>query len=204
MCRIHGFKSLATLAVFWLVIVVLSSSPPVRKILSAPLVVHEENARGDACYVLAGGGSLRERLDAAADLVQMHRVPVILLMRDDRRGQYSFKANSSWTGTQWATDYLAWRGVPKDRIVLLPWVDGLFGTLAEARTVAKSLPKNVTTLVVISSAPHMCRSVLAFRRSLPDGTKVIPYAATTMENSFELYHPIWLEYLKLLVYSLVA
>lgn len=188
----------------WLLLVAFPSVPSVRAWLAAPLVVQNTHARGDACYVLAGGGSLRERLDAAADLVQMGRVPLILLMRDDRRGQYSFKAKTSWTGSQWATDYLAWRGVPKEWIVLLPQVDGLFGTLVEARAVAKPLPKNVKSLVVVSSAPHMRRVVLAFKRSLPADVSVVPYAATSMENSFELHHPIWLEYLKLLVYYLVA
>ena len=46
--------------------------------------------------------------------------------------------------------------------------------------------------------------MLAFRRSLPANVKVIPYAATTFENSYEIYHPIWIEYLKLLVYYVIA
>jgi len=147
---------------------------------------------------------LWERLDAAADLVQMGRVSSILLMKDDSRGQYSFKANSSWTRTQWATDYLAWRGIPGDRITLIPKSDDLFGTLQEARAVAKSLSKDVKTLVVVSSAPHMRRTLLAFRRSLPADVQVVPYAATTFENSHEMHHPIWIEYLKLLVYYVIA
>jgi hypothetical protein len=50
----------------------------------------------------------------------------------------------------------------------------------------------------------MRRSVLAFERSLPQGVPVQPYAATTMINSYELHHPIWLEYLKLMVYYVIA
>ena len=191
-------------ATLWGMFVVLPTFPIVRNWLAAPLVLNVTNARGDICYVLAGGGAITERLDAASDLIQMGQVPTILLMRNDKQGAYNFKDNNSWTGTRWLLDYLAWRGVPNHRITLLKEAHGLFGTLAEARNVAKQLPKNVKSLVVVSSAPHMRRTVLAFRRSLPVDIKVIPYAATTFENSYEMYHPIWLEYLKLLVYYVVA
>jgi uncharacterized SAM-binding protein YcdF (DUF218 family) len=198
------FKYLVAVTIISLVFVVLPSFPKTRIILSAPLVLHNANAGGEACYVLAGGGALWERLDAAADLVQMGRVSRILLAQDNMCGQFSFKANSSWTRTQWIADYLTWRGIPANRIRWIPRTEGLFGTLTEARAVAYNLPKDVKTLVVVSSAPHMRRSVLAFRRSLPAHVKVVPYAATEFMNSYEMHHPIWLEYLKLLVYSVVA
>ena len=197
-------KWISAAFIFLFTLVVIPSFPIVRKILAAPLVVHEENVSGDICYVLAGGGAIWERLDAAADLIQMGRVSRILLMEDNSRGQYSFKTQTSWTRTQWATDYLAWRGISGDRITLIPKTDDLFGTLKEARGVAKSLSKDVKTLVVVSSAPHMRRAMLAFRRSLPEGVQVVPYAATVFENSYEMHHPIWIEYLKLLIYYVIA
>lgn len=183
---------------------VLSSIPAVRETIVSPLVLHDQNAHGDACYVLAGGGAIWERLDAAADLVQMGRVPRILLMQDNMRGQYSFKSNASWSKVQWAVDYLAWRGIRVDSILLIPQEKGLFGTLSEARTVARHLPAEVKKLVVVSSAPHMRRSMLAFTRVLPAEVSIQPFAATTFENSFEMYHPIWIEYVKLLIYMAVA
>ena len=134
----------------------------------------------------------------------MGRVSRILLMQDNIRGQYSFKAKNSWTRTKWASDYLGWRGISADRIVWIPQVEGTFGTLTEARAVAKNLPKEVKTLVVVSSAPHMRRSLLAFKRSLRSEVKVVPYAATEFVNSYEMHYPIWIEYLKLLVYFVVA
>lgn len=199
-----NFKRIAIFAVIAMAFVLLPSIPQIRNLLALPLVVTDPNAKGEACYVLAGGSSILERLDAAADLIQMGRVNRILLMQDTMRGQYSFKTNSSWTRAQWMLDYLAWRGIPKERIIWFPQTEGTFGTLTEARTVAGHFPKNVKTLLIVSSAPHMRRSVLAFRRSLPADVKVIPYAATTFENSHERYHPVWLEYLKLLVYFVVA
>lgn len=191
---------IVTVIILCLAFVVLPSFPKVRTILSAPLVVHDPNARGDACYVLSGGAALWERLDAAADLVQMRQVSHIFLMQDNKRGKYSFKASSSRSRTEWISDYLAWRGISADRVSWIPPTEGFFGTLTEAKTVAKNLPKYVKTLVVVSSAPHMRRSVLVFKRSLPVDVQVVPYAATDFESSSEMHHPIWIEYLKLLVY----
>jgi uncharacterized SAM-binding protein YcdF (DUF218 family) len=188
----------------WMFLVVLMSSTIVRNWLAVPLVVHDQNARGDACYVLAGGGAIWERLDAASDLVQMGRVSRMVLMQDNSRGQYSFKANSPWNRSQWIADYLSWRGIAPDKIIWIQQTEGLFGTLVESRAVAKNLPKNIKTLVIVSSAPHMRRSVLAFKRALSSEVDVVPYAATAFENSYERHHPLWIEYLKLLVYSVIA
>jgi uncharacterized SAM-binding protein YcdF (DUF218 family) len=200
--RLWSWGSLLTALVF--ILVALPSSLIVRDWLAYPLVENEVNASGDVCYVLAGGGAVWERLDAAADLVQMGRVNSILLMKDNSVSQYNFRNNSSWTRTQWITDYLMWRGVPQDRIKLMEQTEGYFGTLLEARAVSAQLPKNVKTLIVVSSAPHMRRSLLAFKRSMPTGVNVVPYAATTFATSYERYHPIWIEYLKLLVYFVIS
>jgi len=195
---------LCSFTLSWLLCSVLSSSVAVRKLLAGPLVVHNDNARGNACYVMAGGGSLPERLAAGADLVQMGRVGTLYVMEDNSKGSYSFKAKRSLTRTEWAIDYLTWRGVPRERIVALRHIGGLFGTLKEARNVTELLPPDVKTLVLVSSAPHMRRSVLAFKRSLPVTVRVEPYAATDLINSYELYQPLWIEYLKLLVYFVIA
>ena len=186
------------------VLIVISSSITVRSWIVAPLVVHEPNAQGDACYILAGGGAIWERLDAGADLVQLGRAETLIITGDDSVGPYSFKEHASWPRTNWLLDYLAWRGVPSSKVIVLEQTDGMFGTLNEARNVAKHLPSKVKTLVVVSSTPHMRRTLMAFERSLPSQVEVVPYAATTFENSYERYHPIWVEYLKLLAYFVIA
>jgi uncharacterized SAM-binding protein YcdF (DUF218 family) len=197
-------KIVLLLTVSWFVFVVLPSSVTVRSWLAAPLVVHDSGASGDACYVLAGGNSIWERLTAGADLIHLQRVPVLHIMRNNTTHPYSFKAQASWTGTQWELDFLVGRGVPRDKVVILDQPDGFFGTLKEAKNVATLLPRDVKKLVVVSSPAHMRRTVLAFRRSLPADVTVVPYAATTFEQSAEMYYPIWIEYLKLLVYYVVA
>jgi uncharacterized SAM-binding protein YcdF (DUF218 family) len=200
----NTIKIIVLVTISWFVFIVLSSSVTVRSWLAAPLIVHDSEARGDACYVLAGGNSIWERLAAGADLIHLRRVPKLHIMRNDATFPYNFKAQTSWTGTQWAIDFLVGRGVPRDRVVLLEQPDGFFGTLKEARNVAKSLPRDIKRLVVVSSPAHMRRSVLAFRRSLPSDVAVVPYAATAFEQSAEMYYPIWIEYLKLLIYYVVA
>lgn len=191
-------------AVSWLIFVVVPSSPTARVWLATPLVVSEESAHGDACYVLSGGAAIWERLAAAADLYQAQRIHRIFLMRNNMVAPFSFKANASWTQSQWELDYLVWRGVPITAITIIGQKKGMFGTLTEAKNVTNHLPKDVKALVVVSSPAHMRRSMLAFKRSLPSEVKVTPYAATCFENSVEMYSPIWIEYLKLLVYCLVA
>ncbi len=197
-------KSICSFVICWLMFVMLSTSVSVRNWLAAPLVVHDPNAQGEACYVLAGGSSRWERLATGANLLQMGRVSTLLIMRDESTGPYNLKAHASWTITQWMLDYLAWRGTPESKVTLLPQADGFFGTLSEARNVAKLLPPDVKTLVVVSSAPHMRRAVLAFRRSLPANVKVVAYAATSFETSSEMYRSLLVEYVKLLIYYVVA
>jgi uncharacterized SAM-binding protein YcdF (DUF218 family) len=197
-------RCLAMAVLGWVVLFGLTSILAVRGVLVSPLVVSDPGARGDACYVLADGDAFEERLAAASDLYHMHRIPRIVFQRSDEAGAYNFVARASWTPTQWAVDFLTHRGVPADRIVLIAPAQGALGTLAEARNVANSLTPDVRTLVLVSSAPHMRRSLLAFRRTLPANISLAPYAASDFSSSAERDRPIWLEYLKLAVYALVA
>jgi uncharacterized SAM-binding protein YcdF (DUF218 family) len=196
-------KLIAYALLSWLVFVALPSVPKIRSILSAPLVVTNENAAGDACYVLSAGNALWERLAAASDLYHMKRVPKVIIMRNDEMGPYSFPAKVSWSQTQWAMDYLMWRGVPREKIEIVEKAKGLFGTHAEAKNIARSLKPDIKQLVLVTSAPHTRRSVLAFKRALPASITLITYAATSFETSAEYSDPIWLEYLKLLTYSAI-
>jgi uncharacterized SAM-binding protein YcdF (DUF218 family) len=180
---------------------VAASLPPVRRMLSAPLVVSNASASGDAAYVLADGNALWERLAAAADLYLTNRVPLVILMRDDRASAFSFKAHASWTVTEWSRDFLQWRGVPVERILFFDLrKDSRLGTLNEARSLAQALPAGVRRLVLVTSPAHTRRSVLAFTRAFHSRVAIVPYAATAVEDSVEYHSPLWLEYLKLLAF----
>ena len=195
---------LLTMAFAWIVFVAVPTFPIVRDFLASPLVIEDRDPRGDACYVLADADAFRERLGAAAYLYLQGRVSKIVFMRDDLPNPYNTLAETHWTPTDWAMDFLIHRGVPREKIQLLDPAGGMFGTLQEARNFKKSLPRDLKTLVLVSSAPHMRRSVLAFRRVLPQGVTIISCPATPYSSSYEYFYPLWIEYLKLAVYTVVA
>jgi uncharacterized SAM-binding protein YcdF (DUF218 family) len=153
---------------------------------------------------MAGGGAIWERLDAAADLVHQGRVSRVILMRDGTPGPYNYPLGRSQVRTDWFCAYLAWHGVPAGRVVLIPQTQERFGTLSEARAVARMWPRGEGALVLISSAPHLHRALLAFRHFLPASVPVLPYAASEYRFSYEFHHPIWIEYLKVLAYRLLC
>jgi uncharacterized SAM-binding protein YcdF (DUF218 family) len=188
-----------------IVILIASEVPMVRVWLTTPLLVQSESSSGDAAYVLSGGAAMRERLAAAADLVHMHRVPRIFLMRDSHQGAFNFKAQKNFTPTEWAVDYLKWLGVPADAIQIVDDRElTRMGTLDEARSLAAQLPETVNKLVLVTSPAHTRRSVLAFTRNLPKRVVVLSYPAIEIRQSVEFYEPLTVEYFKLLLYVIVA
>jgi len=201
----RALRVTAALLLVWAALVALPSIPAVRGLLAAPLVLHDDDARGDVAYVLAGGQGRYERLRAAADLFHEGRVPRLLLLRDDRRGPYRFAAGASWTASRWALGYAEWLGIPRDRVELVAGdPHATLGTLAEARAVAAALPADCHRLVIVTSAAHTRRARLAFRRALPERVELQVFAATPFAESAEASLPLWLEYAKLLVYAIVA
>ncbi len=192
------------IALGWVVFVAVPTIPAVRIFLALPLVVEDPDAHGDACYILAGNNAFRERLGAAAYLYNSGHIPRIIFMRDDTPSTYNFVIKEHWTRTQWALDFLTYRGVPRDRIQVIDRVSGIFGTLREARNLKRFLPPDLKRLVLISSAAHMRRCMLAFRRVLPSEIVMVSCPASSYSSSYEYYYPLWIEYLKLAVYAVVA
>jgi uncharacterized SAM-binding protein YcdF (DUF218 family) len=185
--------------------VFLPSLPMVRTYIAAPLYLSDDQAAGDAAYVLAAGIAFHERLFAAADLYHMKRISMIILMNDVSPSYFQFTTQHSLTRSEWALSYLDWLGVPRDKIMLTEFSEfSHFGTRREARCIAKLLPTEIKQLVIITSAPHTSRSFLTFRRTLEPTVKVIPYAATPIKDSSEFWEPLWIEYFKLAVYWVIA
>jgi uncharacterized SAM-binding protein YcdF (DUF218 family) len=186
-------------------LILLPSIPAIRVLCSLPLVVSDSKPNGDAVYILSAGEALRERIAAASDLYHRKQAGLILLARDDSTGPYNFKEQASWTTTQWAVAQLEFYGIPNSAIRLID-VDFnvAFGTLNEARTLAKALPHEVASLILVTSPAHTRRSLLAFKRSLPGNIRLSVFSATGIAQSIEFYRPIWLEYLKLAVYWIIA
>jgi uncharacterized SAM-binding protein YcdF (DUF218 family) len=188
----------------WLLTTFLLSFSSIRGIVAYPLYVHDSNAKGEAAYVMADGYAYLERLRTASDLYHMNRVPQILLANESQSAGYNFTKGRSETRVERAIDYLTLHGVPRDKISTIDFqLDATYGSLSEARNVAAQQP-DIKQLVVVTSAPHTRRSRLCFRRAMPSNVVVNVYSATSPRRSAEISSPIWVEYLKLLVYFFVA
>lgn len=180
------------------------SFPAVRGVVAYPLYVSNDNASGEAAYVMADGFAYWERLHAASDLYNMKRVKRIIILDEQDLSMYNFVKQRSDLLVERAIDYLVWKGVPRDKISSVPVTLGApFGSLSEAQTVARQEP-NLKSIVVVTSAMHTRRSLLCFRRSMPENVQVDVYAPTAPSESWEVGSPIWTEYVKLIVYYFVA
>jgi uncharacterized SAM-binding protein YcdF (DUF218 family) len=189
----------------WLVLVVLPTFAQVRSVLIWPLYRHDPDATGEVAYIMANGYAYLERLRAGADLYHMHRVQRIFILNEELPAGYDFELRRLQSNTEMAIAYLGFLGVPPSAISSIDISESaLFGSLSEARSMAKALPPSASKVVVVTSAPHTRRSLLCFRRSLPEGIQSQVYSATDPIHSAELCGSIWLEYVKLVVYILVA
>lgn len=188
---------------FW----VLPELSPVRSLLAWPLMMHDPHARGDAAYVMGGGNAIRERLDAAADLIHERRVPVIYLMANGTRSRYHFPSRRSRVASEWDLDYLHWLGVPREKVKLIQGTPGaMLDSLDEARQMSKALAEapHIRKLIVVSSPAHMRRTMMAFGATLPEGVTAHPFAARRFIHSAEADRPLWREYVKLVVYGVAV
>ncbi len=203
-CRVY-WRRLALIAGCWVVMVALPSQRNVRGWLCLPLYMHQEDARGDVAYVMAGGFAYFERLRAASDLIHMHRVSEIYLLDEQQSVGFDFVQHRLQPKVEQAKAYLGLLGVPSECIHVVPeFPNALMGSLSEAQMFAAHLPDAVSDVVVVTSAPHTRRSLMCFQRSLRLSVTVQVYAASEPSQSSEVYMPLWHEYLKLLVYFIFA
>ena len=191
-------------SLFWVSWFVFCSWPVTRAVLIVPLCKHDDGAKGEIAYVMAGGPSYWERLRAASDLYHLEKVSSIVILNETTTAGYHFQEQRSLTKVELANRYLISFGVPENKILRIslqtePW----FGTLGEAEAVAKQFA-DARSLVVVTSAPHTRRSWLAFRRAFAPSVSVAVFSASDAVESDELYSPIWLEYTKLFVYFFIA
>jgi uncharacterized SAM-binding protein YcdF (DUF218 family) len=155
---------------------------------------------------MAGGTMyFQRRLLGAIDLYKRKRISHIIFMRNDAPLFDYHSIDPYWTQTNWAVEILKLYDIPGEDITILePAESDFLGTLREAQLYKQAIAKKFSQLVVVTSAAHTRRSYLAFRRTLDDNIKITPYAVTPFNISTERFRPIWLEYVKLVVYFIVA
>ena len=153
---------------------------------------------------LTDGDAYWGRLNGAADLYHMRRVEKILIPHEETSSGFNFVKQRNDQLFERAIDYLVWKGVPEEHIETVP-VDpsSWLSSLGEARQVAIHQP-DLNSIVIVTSAPHTRRSLLCFRRSVPEDWQISVYADSPPEDGRELFEPLWMEYLKTIVYLIAA
>ncbi|MCC9601429.1 YdcF family protein [Stieleria sp. JC731] len=191
---------------FWILVAlfvcwnIALSSDTVRGLLISPLVRHDSDARGDIAYVMADGAAYWERLLSASDLYHMHRVDKIFLLREDRNSCYNFIRKKNDTLTERAVDYLEMRGVPSDAIHFVPPAQATWLSSRDEAIALANLDKEFGKIIVVTSPPHTRRSLLTFQRVFADQSLISIHSAAPPSQSVETHLPIWIEYVKLIVY----
>lgn len=203
-------------ALAWVALVLLPSSRYVRGLLILPLYAKSTDATADVAYVMAGSDALFERMRAATDLYHMRQVKAIYYLGDKQTVGYNFSLARSETAGERAASYMRWFGVPAEVLheVKPKGPDSWTSSMDEARWFARQVldrstesaaeTSSIRSVVVVTSAPHSRRSYLCFQRAVGDRIAVKSYPATVVTDGAELYHPIWLEYLKLGYYLMFA
>jgi len=163
-----------------------------RSWLLAGLTVHTPLAQSDA-IVLAGGG-FKERAPVAAMLYRDGYAPLVILANDGVFSGWSTKYNRNLYQVEWAEEELVTLGVPRDRILKLPFYGSatMFDALAVKRYLFKAGWKKI---IVVTSDYHTRRILWTFRHVLKEYTdKITVYPALSFGIG---YRSLAMEYMKL-------
>lgn len=153
--------------------------------------------RSDAIVVLAG--SYQERIPAAARLFRGGQAPVIILTNDGVRGGWSRKYQRNIYQIERAEELLVDSGVPRDRIIRLPFYGS--GTVYDALAVERYLRTHgLGRLLLVTSDSHAHRAMWTFRRVLRERSPEI--SAYSVRSAGSVVKDTWLESIKLLYYRI--
>jgi uncharacterized SAM-binding protein YcdF (DUF218 family) len=150
-------------------------------------------------YVLGGSeGSLRERFKIAARLY--HEKVAVKVMTLSRPGitAYDPVRGRNLTNDEWSRDQLIRLGIKSSDIEVIYAGEGFFGTLAEAKEVARlTLGRGYRQLILVTAEHHTRRAWLAFATNLAgQGIEVYAYMARDPGDLAMLAE----EFVKLIVY----
>ena len=138
-----------------------------RTWLLAGLTLHDTPARSDAIVLLAGNH--KERAPAAAMLYRDGYAPLIILTNDGLSSGWSTKYNRNLYQIEWAEEELVKLGVPREKILKLPFYGSstMFDALAVKRYLFRSGMKKI---IVVTSDYHTRRALWTFRHTLKEYT----------------------------------
>lgn len=133
--------------------------------LLAGLAVHDTLAKSDAIVLLAGNH--KERAPAAAMLYRDGYAPLVILTNDGMFSSWSTKYNRNLYQVEWAEEELVKLGVPREKILKLPFYGNatIFDALAVKRYLFKSGLKKI---IVVTSDYHTRRARWTFKHALKE------------------------------------
>lgn len=153
----------------------------------------------DAAYVLGGGQrSLALKFQAVAQLYRMGAVEKIWIL--GRRGitEYSAQEGRNLTNNEWSLRELKQLGVPEQCVEVIEVREGWFGTLSEAKEIARLAERRkLTTLVLIAQTHHTRRVRNSFSVFLPRHVSLYVQDLSDVER----LHETVAEYVKLKAYD---
>ena len=127
------------------------------------LVVREPLASADAIVVLSGSSAYLERAHKAAELYQEGKAPLVLLTDDHTRGGWSSAQQRNPFFVERATEELINRGVPADRIRIVPGVAS--STRYETLLVKEyASSQGLRSVLVVTSWYHSRRALRSLRQ----------------------------------------
>jgi uncharacterized SAM-binding protein YcdF (DUF218 family) len=135
------------------------------------LIVRASLAHADAIVVLSGSSAYVERTTRAAELFHEGRAPLVVLTNDDTRGSWSNALQRNPYFVERATEELIKRGVPADKIKIVPGVAS--STRSEAFIIKDyAVTESLRSILVVTSAYHSRRALRSLSHRF-EGTGVI-------------------------------
>ena len=127
------------------------------------LKVHTPLEKSEAIILLAG--SMKERVPSVAALYHNGYAPLVILANDGVFSEFSLTYNRNLYQVEWAEEELVDLGVPREKIVKLPFYGSatMFDVLAAKKYLLKSGLKKI---IVVTSDYHTRRSFWAFKHAL--------------------------------------
>jgi len=157
------FIKFSKLAFFLITVLVFVVHYPPNQWFLAGLTVHTPLTNSDAIVLLAG--SYKERVPAAAMLYRKGYAPRVILTNDGLFSSWSTKYNRNLYQIEWAEEALIKLGVPREKIIKLPYYGR--ATMTEALAVKKFLLKSrLNKIIIVTSDFHTRRAFWIFKRTL--------------------------------------
>lgn len=141
----------------------LVSAIAVAWIAAEALIVKSHLAHADALVVLAGSSTYLERTRHAAQLFREGRAPLIILTNDNQNSGWSTEAERNPLFIERAIDELKSRGVPTERIEIIPGrVGNTHDEVVHISDYARE--KKLQSILVVTSAYQSRRALWTLRR----------------------------------------